>query len=187
MHTLNTRGAIILDRDGTILIEKTYLNDERQVELLPEAAEGLRRMQQMGWPLVVITNQSAIARGYLDEPGLSRVHARMNQLLMAEGVHLDGIYHCPHRPENACACRKPKPALVLRAARELRFNPAASFVIGDKDCDIQLGQAVGAQTILVRTGYGRQFEKTVRADWFVNTLLDATTVLEHRARLALAA
>ena len=151
-----TRRFAILDRDGTIVVEKHYLSDPDHVELIEGAAEGLRKLQALGLGLVVVTNQSAIGRGLFDAAQLAAVHRRMHELLEAEGVRLDGVYVCPHHPETACLCRKPHAGLVQRAARELGFELAGCFVIGDKACDIDLGRGVGAMTFLVRTGYGAQ-------------------------------
>jgi D-glycero-D-manno-heptose 1,7-bisphosphate phosphatase len=145
---------VILDRDGTINIHKNYISDPDEIELIPGAAEGLRLMKKLGVGLIVITNQSAVGRGYFDLARLKEINGRLVELLHAENVVLDGIYYCPHTPEDQCNCRKPKPALVEKASMELGFNPSASFVIGDNVCDIELGQNIAATTILVRSGYG---------------------------------
>jgi D-glycero-D-manno-heptose 1,7-bisphosphate phosphatase len=151
-----SRRVALLDRDGTVVVERHYLADPEGVELLPRAAEGLRELRRLGFGLVVVTNQSGLSRGYFDRGRLGQIHAQMVQLLAAEDVHLDGIYVCPHLPEDACGCRKPRPGLVLQAAASLGFDPSASIVVGDKLCDIELGAAVGARSFLVRTGYGAQ-------------------------------
>jgi D-glycero-D-manno-heptose 1,7-bisphosphate phosphatase len=148
------RRFVILDRDGTINIHKNYISDPDEIELIPGAAEGLRLMKKLGLGLIVITNQSAVGRGYFDLTRLDEINQRLIDLLYAENILLDGIYYCPHTPEDQCDCRKPKPALVEKAAVELGFNPSASFVIGDNICDIELGKNIEATTILVRSGYG---------------------------------
>jgi D-sedoheptulose 7-phosphate isomerase len=146
---------VILDRDGTLIVERNYLTQPGEVELLPGVAAGLRRLGELGLGLVVVSNQSAIGRGMLDREGLDAVHGRMNELLAQVGAPpIDAIYICPHTPEDLCGCRKPRPGLVVDAARELNFDPRRAFVIGDKECDIDLGSRVGATSILVRTGYG---------------------------------
>jgi D-glycero-D-manno-heptose 1,7-bisphosphate phosphatase len=155
-HNPLRRAGILLDRDGTLIVERHYLADPEGVELLPGAAAGLRELRRLGFLLVVVTNQSGLSRGYFHSERLAAIHARLEDLLAAEGVRLDGIYVCPHLPEDECACRKPRPGLVLQAAADLGFDPCASMVIGDKPCDLQLGEAVGARPFLVRTGYGAQ-------------------------------
>jgi len=171
----------MLDRDGVVIIERHYLSDPRQVELMPGAAIGLRQLRQMGLGLVIITNQSAVGRGFFGEEQLDLIHRRLHELLEAEGVYLDGIYSCPHTPEDNCRCRKPEPGLVELATQELGFDPRASFMIGDKACDIELGQRVGATTFLVRTGYGTQVaaEGTVTPDYIVDDLRSAVPVIER--------
>ena len=172
---------VVLDRDGTIIVEREYLSDPRQVELIPGAASGLRQLSEMGLGLVVITNQSAVGRGFFDQLRLDLIHQRLRELLHAEGVYLDGIYVCPHMPEDNCLCRKPKTGLLELAAKELGFNPQASFVIGDKACDIELGQRAGATTFLVLTGYGAQVasESRVSPDHVVANLENAAQVIRH--------
>ncbi len=162
---MDMRGAVLLDRDGTLIVERHYLADPAGVELLPGAAEGLRRMRESGLALVVVTNQSGIARGYLDEDALGAIHARMEALLAAEGVVLDGIFHCPHLPDAGCECRKPLAGLAQQAAAALGFTLSRSFVVGDKACDIGLGRRLGVPAILVTTGHGaRELEAGVTAD-----------------------
>jgi len=179
---VNPQRSILLDRDGTILVERGYLSDPAAVELLPHAAAGLRRLGELGFSLVVVTNQSAIGRGYFDVERLAEIHQRMTGLLAADGVRLAGIYFCPHVPEDHCECRKPRPGLVEQAAAALGFDPRQSYVIGDKPCDIELGQAVGATTVLVRSGYGAEVEAhaTARPDFVADNLLAAAAVIAAR-------
>src|SRR5271166_4576848 len=107
---------VALDRDGTIIVERQYLSDPEAVELLPGAAAGLRTMRNLGLGLVVVTNQSAVGRGYFDLARLDEIHGRLRELLAGEDVTIDGIYVCPHTPEDGCRCRKPLPILLKRAA-----------------------------------------------------------------------
>ena len=174
-----SRRFVVLDRDGTIIAERHYLSDPALVELLPGAAEGLRRMADLGLGLIVVTNQSGVARGYFDLQRVDEIHGRMQALLADQGVALDGIYVCPHLPDADCACRKPRPGLVLQAAAEFHFEPCACFVIGDKPCDIELGQAVAATTILVRTGYGAEHEAAglIHPDYTVDDLRAAAKLI----------
>ena len=178
-RTVTKRRFVLLDRDGTIIVERNYLSDPDQVELLPHAVEGLRRLSLAGLGLIIITNQSAIGRGMFDITRLAQIHNRLIGLLESERITLDGIYVCPHRPEDGCDCRKPKQGLVVQAALELGFDPSATFVIGDNVADIQLGHAIGATTILVRTGYGAKVEtsKAVMPHHVVNDLLEAAELI----------
>jgi D-glycero-D-manno-heptose 1,7-bisphosphate phosphatase len=178
---MNNRRFVLLDRDGTVIVERHYLSDPAEVQLLPGTAAGLRKMREMGLGLVVITNQSAVGRGIIDERRLDQIHARMCELLQEEGIFLDGIYFCPHLPEDNCACRKPKGALPSIAAGELGFNIRDSFVIGDKECDVSMGQRLGATAFLVLTGYGGKTaaEQTVRPDYVVADLKQAADVIDR--------
>ena len=176
---MTQRRFAILDRDGTVIIERHYLSDPGQVELIPGVTSGLRQLSKLGLGLVVITNQSAVGRGLIDASRLALIHQRLCRELEANGIHLDGIYFCSHTPEDNCPCRKPQPGLLELAAKELHFEPRASFVIGDKVCDVTMGQRVGATTFLVRTGYGVQVaaEATVNPDYVVDSLEEVAVVI----------
>jgi D-glycero-D-manno-heptose 1,7-bisphosphate phosphatase len=169
---MKRRQFAVLDRDGTIIVERHYLSDPLQIEFLPGAINGLRQMLAMGLGLVVVTNQSAVGRGFFDEARLDSIHQRFCELLETEGIHLERIYFCPHTPEDDCSCRKPKPGLIERAASELDFDLQASFVIGDKPADIEMGRQVRATTFLVRTGYGADFveDPAVSPDYVADDL-----------------
>ena len=167
------RPYVLLDRDGTILAEKNYLASVNQVELLPGSLDGLRMLKDAGFGLIVVTNQSGIARGKLTVGTLEAIHAEMDRKLAAGGVRLDGLYYCPHGPDEGCQCRKPMPELARRAAADFGFDLREAFVIGDKPADVELGRNCGARTILVRTGYGREHEDTVKADLVADDLVDA--------------
>jgi len=184
---MTRRRFVILDRDGTINVERHYLSGPDQLELIPGAAQGLSRMKTMGLGLVVLTNQSGLGRGFFDQVSLDQIHRRLRELLQTEGIDLDGIYVCPHTPEENCSCRKPKPGLLRLAANELSFDPQDCFVIGDKACDIELGKRVGAKTLLVRTGYGTQFkpDASLAPDFVADDLSAAAetirTILSERS------
>ncbi|MFN3077243.1 MAG: D-glycero-beta-D-manno-heptose 1,7-bisphosphate 7-phosphatase [Alphaproteobacteria bacterium] len=173
---------VLLDRDGTINFDAHYLSSPDQLKLLPGAGAGLRRMSALGLGLVVVTNQSGIARGYFTLDQLDAIHERLHRMLAAEGVRLDGLYVCPHGPREDCSCRKPRPGLVERAVAELGFDPAQGFMIGDKVADVKLGQAVGAETVLVRTGYGAEVERKGESnpDHVVDTLAEAAEIIAAR-------
>ena len=170
--------AAILDRDGTIIADRDYISDPAEVALLPNAAPGLRRLAALGLRLVVVTNQSGIGRGCFDESQLAAVNNRMEELLRDEGIEIAGIWHCPHRPDDGCSCRKPNAGLVDRAAQALGFDPGRAVVIGDKASDIELGKRIGAATILVRTGYGAGTAASGAAepDRIADDLLDAAEI-----------
>jgi len=179
LSTPNKR-FVVLDRDGTIIEEKHYLADPEQVVLLPGAVEGLRRFQEMGLGLAVVTNQSGVGRGYFNLDILDQIHQRMNELLNREGINIEGIYFCPHTPTEMCACRKPEPGLIDQASQELYFDTASCFVIGDKAADIELGERVGATTFLVSTGYGTETaqDASVQPNHYVEHLNLAADVIE---------
>jgi D-glycero-D-manno-heptose 1,7-bisphosphate phosphatase len=176
------RRFVLLDRDGTINVERNYLDTAEGVELLPGAVEGLRALRALGLGLVVITNQSGLGRGLFSLGTLQAIHARLEALLEEAGVRLDGIYWCPHVPDDGCRCRKPRPGLVHRAARDLGFDPARAFVIGDKRADIELGRGIGATTILVTTGYGaaERLDPAVQPDAVAADLPGAAEEIRRR-------
>ena len=151
-----SRRVVLLDRDGTINEEIGYVLRPEELRLLPGSLEALRGLRELGLGLVVVTNQSPIGRGMLSEEGLGAIHDRLRELLAEGGVTLDAIEHCPHRPEDGCACRKPATGMVDRAARALGFDPAEGWVVGDHAGDMRLGRAVGARTILVLSGHGEE-------------------------------
>ena len=177
---MKRRQFVILDRDGTIIVERHYLSDPLQIEILPGAARGLRQLLAMGLGLVIVTNQSAVGRGLFDEAHLDLIHRRLCELLKTEGIQIEGIYFCPHLPDDDCSCRKPKPGLVERAASDLDFDLRSSFVIGDKPADIEMGRQVRATTFLVRTGYGAEFvgDPTVNPDYVADDLSAAAQTIQ---------
>jgi D-sedoheptulose 7-phosphate isomerase len=171
---------VILDRDGTINVEKHYLSDPGQLELIDNAAQGVRLLRGMGLKVVVVTNQSAVDRGYLDLEALDGIHRRLSELLRMQGAEIDAIYFCPHRPEENCRCRKPGVELLEQAASDFGADLREAFVVGDKSCDIEMGRRVGATTLLVRTGYGHRTlaDQETSVDYVVEDLLGAARVIE---------
>jgi D-glycero-D-manno-heptose 1,7-bisphosphate phosphatase len=157
-----TPWHVLLDRDGTIIEDRRYLADPDGVALLPGAVDGLRRLTQAGCRLALLTNQSGIGRGLFDLNAMHRVHERLAALLIPHDIRLHGIFFCPHAPEERCGCRKPLPGLFRQAACALGVRPERACVIGDKEADVDLGRNVGARTILVRTGHGRDEESRVK-------------------------
>lgn len=176
---MSERRFVLIDRDGTLNVEKHYLSDPDQLELYPGAAAAVRRLNRLGLGVVVVTNQSGIARGYFDLARLDQIHRRLIELLAAEDAHLDGIYLCPHGPGEDCACRKPRPGMVEQAVADHRFDPARAFVVGDKEVDVELGHGVGAVGILVRTGHGQEWVEGSRADFIVDDLAAAVELIER--------
>ncbi|ADW17773.1 histidinol-phosphate phosphatase family protein [Desulfobulbus propionicus DSM 2032] len=154
--------AVFLDRDGTINEQMGYINHISRFHLLPGVGQAIRRLNEYGLPVLVVTNQSGLARGYFPESLLDEVHAEMRRQLALQGAHIDGLYICPHHPEAkeerfrlTCTCRKPRTGLLEQAAAERHLDLPRSYVVGDRWSDLRCGAAVGATTILVLTGYGR--------------------------------
>ena len=175
-----TGRFVLLDRDGTINEEVDHLDQPDQVALIPGAAAALRDLRSVGLGLVVLTNQANVGRGLLSPDRLEEIHARLAALLSDEGVRLDGLYVCPHAPEDGCDCRKPRAGLALRAATVHAFRPDEAFVVGDHAADMGLGRAIGAITILVRTGHGEDELAAgagAQADHVVTDLPEAAGVI----------
>jgi D-glycero-D-manno-heptose 1,7-bisphosphate phosphatase len=164
-ETTSLRPAVFLDRDGTIAEEVGYLDHLTRFRMFPFAAQAIRRLNEAKLPVIVITNQSGVARGYFPESLISAVHELMTTQLAREGAHVDALYYCPHKEDDACACRKPKPGMLESAAREHGLDLRRSFVVGDRYGDIELAHGVGAHSILVRTGYGEGEMKSNSAKW----------------------
>jgi D-glycero-D-manno-heptose 1,7-bisphosphate phosphatase len=170
------RKLILLDRDGTVNEEVHYLSRPDQLKLIPGVAAGIRQLNQAGFAVAIVTNQSGIARGYLSVATLEIIHLRLRELLAAEGAVIDGIFFCPHLPSEECSCRKPQPQLAHHAARDLGVTLQGAIVIGDKECDILLGKAIKATNVLVRTGHGTHYEPSPEAqpDWIFPDLKAAS-------------
>lgn len=153
------RQAVFLDRDGTINVEKHHLYKTEDWEWIPGAVEAIRGFRKLGFMVVVVTNQSGIARGLYTDEDVRRLHLYVDTLLEAEAARIDAYYYCPHHPDygekKSCNCRKPRPGLLLQAQGDFGIDLGSSFMIGDKYSDILSGRAAGARTIMVVTGYGR--------------------------------
>ena len=145
---------MFLDRDGTVSEEVGYLNHINRFRLLAGAAAAIRKLNEALVPVVVVTNQSGVARGYFPEQLVRDVHERMTADLAEAGARLDAVYYCPHQSEDECECRKPKIGMLELAARELGLDLRKSYVVGDRYGDIELANRAGARGVLVRTGYG---------------------------------
>ena len=156
------RRAVFLDRDGTLAEEAGYLSSLDRLHLFPYAADAVRLLNRADFAVVVITNQAGIARGIIKEAFIGEVHSHIADVFAKGGARIDGFYYCPHHPDGiiekyrgACDCRKPQPGMLRRAAADLDLDLPASFVVGDKLLDVEVGHAVGARGVLVRTGYGK--------------------------------
>lgn len=151
------KPAVFLDRDGVINVDVNYLSRPEDVRLIPGAARAIAKLNAAGFAVVVVSNQSGLARGYFGPEDLEAVRAELDRRLAQAGARVDAYYHCPHHPDQgvipeltrACDCRKPAPGMVLRAARELNLDLAASFMVGDKPSDAACGRAAGVVSILV--------------------------------------
>jgi D-glycero-D-manno-heptose 1,7-bisphosphate phosphatase len=131
-----------------------YLNHVSRFRILPKAPEAIRRLNQAGLPVIVVTNQSGVGRGYFPEALVHSIHELMTEQLAAGGAKVDAIYYCPHTSADGCACRKPKTGMLDRAADEHNLNLRESFVVGDRQGDLEVAHRAGSKGILVRTGYG---------------------------------
>ncbi|MFC1992233.1 D-glycero-beta-D-manno-heptose 1,7-bisphosphate 7-phosphatase [Chloroflexota bacterium] len=168
--------AVLIDRDDTINRDVPYCSHPEDFDLLPGVAEGIRLLNEHGFKVVVITNQSGIARGYFTHEMLVEIHNKMCSELARYGAHIDAIYYCPHHPESHCSCRKPKLAMPLRAAQELSLDLSHSYVIGDSSMDIQMGKGVSSKTILVSESIEveRGKERNQKPDFVAHTVHDAS-------------
>jgi len=167
--------AVFIDRDGTIAQDVPYCSRVEDFEILPTVPQGIRLLNEQGFKVVVITNQSGIARGYFTEETLSLIHQKMKDELDKYGAWVDAIYVCPHHPDERCECRKPKPALLLQVAKEMRIALKLSYMVGDDAKDIEAGRTAGCKTILVTTGpsQGNMEGQAQSPDYVAGSLYEA--------------
>lgn len=185
--------AVFLDRDGTVSVEIGYVNHVDRFELLARSAQAIRRLNESEFLAVLATNQAGVARGYFKEPLIAEVHEKLQAMLAEGGARLDGIYFCPHHPSVGeapyrldCQCRKPRPGMVEKAAKELGIDVGRSYMVGDKHSDILFAHRMGMPGILVKTGYGAgEIQEwsgtwTDSPDFIAGDLLDAVEwIFEH--------
>jgi D-glycero-D-manno-heptose 1,7-bisphosphate phosphatase len=174
---------IFLDRDGVITADPPhYAHRKDQVHLIRGSAEAIRFLNEQKWGVIVITNQSGVARGMYGEKDIQIFHEEMERQLHEQGAHIDGVYYCPHHPEGIvpayrmiCECRKPKPGMLLRARDAYHIDLSSSILVGDKTTDLQAGRSAGCTTILVLTGHGKEEHEKGRmyADYVAGDLLSA--------------
>jgi len=174
--------AIFLDRDGTLIEEREYLADPAAVALFPGVGPALRALQQTGYKLVVVTNQSGIGRGYYTEEAMHRVNQRMLDMLASEGVRFEKVYYAPEAPGQPSRGRKPSPQFLFDARDELKLALPQSYMIGDKLIDLECGWNAGVgRSILVRTGYGAKVERdapeALARAWVADDLTAAATMI----------
>lgn len=181
--------AVFLDRDGTLIDDPGYLNHPDQIRLLDGAAEGLRELADLGYKLVVVSNQSAVARGMVSEEMLERIHERLREVLRSEGISLDAIYYCPYHPDGVIPeysktseWRKPEPGMLLTAAEEMDIDLSQSWMVGDKPSDVLAGQNAGCRTILIRSGPAARDAETGQPDHIAVNMREAANMIKkfHR-------
>ena len=182
MGTTANNRAVFLDRDGTIMEDVHYVGDVKRVVLIPGATQALKRLQDAGYKLFIITNQSGVGRGYFTREAVETIHAHLNEQFGPAGVRFDRTYVCPHHPEDNCDCRKPKPKFLLDAAQEYGLDLSRCFMIGDRPSDIQAGINAGVTSILVLTGVGRETlaQQEIQPDHVAHDIGEAATwILGH--------
>lgn len=189
-----TQRAIFLDKDGTLINDVPYNVDPSLIRLAAGATEGLRRLHASGFRLIVISNQSGIARGFFSEEAMTGVHDRIRQLLAELGVPLTGFYYCPHHPSGtvaryavACDCRKPQPGLILQAARAHGIALADSWFIGDILDDVEAGRRAGCRTLMIDAGHETLWERSPMRwpDLQAGDLAEAARLIAPAARSSL--
>jgi D-glycero-D-manno-heptose 1,7-bisphosphate phosphatase len=179
MTAQTPRPAVFIDRDGTIIRERSYLADPAGVELVPGTIDALKALRAAGWPHVIVTNQSGIARGLYAESDYHRVAARLQEVLEQAGVPPEATYFCPHHPDvtGPCDCRKPATGMYRRAAASHGLDLSRSVYVGDKLTDVLPASTLGGHGILVRTGYGREQEALVAPE--VTVVEDLAAAVRH--------
>lgn len=179
------RRAVFMDRDGTISEEVGYVNHPSRYKVFPYAAEAVRTLNEAGWLAVLVTNQAGVARGYFTEDVIGAVHEVLTAELLRQNAKLDAIYYCAHHPTVGespyridCDCRKPKPGLILTAAREMNIDLAQSWMVGDRYSDIELARNAGVHSSFLLSGYGRGEWTYQRAGWKLEPDMVAENLLE---------
>ena len=173
---MKARRAVFLDRDGTLVRDVGYLKATDELELLPGAATALAVLRGCDFRLYVATNQSGVGRGLYGEADVEAANVRLAELLAERGVHVDGVYVCPHAPDAGCECRKPRPGLLLRAGREHGLDVARSIMVGNRASDVDAGHAAGCRSVLLADGE----PPDSAADVVVPDLLAAALWIRHQ-------
>lgn len=185
MNARTLRAAVFLDRDGTINVDKDYLVRPEEFEFISGAPEAVARLKRAGFLVIVVTNQSGVARGYFGIDEVSRLHDHLQQQLSLAGTAIDAFYLCPHHPEHGvaeykidCACRKGNPGMLLQAAAEHGIDLSRSYMVGDKLADVEAGRRAGCRSILVLTGYGQSDVKKL-PDNEVPVVADLSSAVDY--------
>ena len=167
-----TRRAVFIDRDGTISEEVGYINHPSRFQIFPYSAQAIRTLNENGWLAILTTNQAGVARGYFAEEMVHEVHSKLTAELAKDGAHIDAIYFCAHHPTVGeppyrldCDCRKPRPGLIFRAAKDFDIDLTHSWMVGDRYSDIELAHNAGVNSAFVMSGYGRGEWEFQRANW----------------------
>ncbi|MBI3398708.1 MAG: D-glycero-beta-D-manno-heptose 1,7-bisphosphate 7-phosphatase [Deltaproteobacteria bacterium] len=156
---MHKNAAVFLDRDGTINEDTGYIDAPKRLVIIDGVFSSIKKLNSKGFKVVVITNQSGVARGYFSREAVDAVNRRLEETLKKEGAYLDGIYYCPHHPDDDCECRKPKTGMLEKAKKDLHVDLEQSYVVGDKVSDVEIAYKIGGKGILVRTGMGNDEEK----------------------------
>ena len=155
---MNKKRYVFFDRDGTINKEVHYLHKIEDVELYEQVRPALKKLQEAGYGIIFVTNQSGIGRGYYSLEQMHAVNKHIEEILAKDGIKIDRIYFCPHLPNDGCKCRKPATGMIDQAVNDFNLEIDEIWVVGDKPCDVQLGQNAGGKGILVRTGHGSKYQ-----------------------------
>lgn len=170
-----SRPAVFLDRDGTINEDTGFIDSPERLIIIDGAASAIKKLNSKGFHVVVITNQSGVGRGYFSKESADAVNKRLEEILKKQEAHLDGIYYCPHHPDDGCECRKPRTGLIKKASADLSIDFNKSYVVGDKVCDVELAQNIGCKGILVLTGEGMKHREMLvnKPSYIADDLKDA--------------
>jgi D-glycero-D-manno-heptose 1,7-bisphosphate phosphatase len=162
--------AAFIDRDGNLIHEVGYINSLERIKFYSRSIKAVKFLKDNGYKIIVVTNQSGVARGYIKESFVKNAHKKINAMLGKYGLKIDGFYYCPHHPKKAvikkylkdCSCRKPKTGMIERAVKKFNIDLKQSFTIGDKLTDVHLGKNAGTKTALVLTGYGKKEKELIK-------------------------
>lgn len=183
---MKKRKVLFLDRDGTLIVDKSYMHKVEDLEIIPEALTALKNLSKLNYAIVLITNQSGIARGKYNEEQFWIFQKAFEKQLKSHGVTLDAVYFCPHHDEKGtipeytivCECRKPKPGMLLNAQKDLNLDLEESWMVGDKDEDVMTGQKLGLNTVRIRSDYG--YKEGVQPTHTVNHLMEFYEILSKK-------